>query len=96
MRPDGARQRDDLAWQFFTTLERRWPELPVALYNDRFELGTYLDIAPLPDASSPWAPPETAGYLVEGVLARAGGDVERAADIVVEDLLADIGALNEE
>ncbi len=89
-------KRDDLAWQLFTTLMGRWPELPVALYNDRFELGTYLDIAPLPDASSPWAPPETAGYLVEAVLARAGGDIERAADMVVEDLLADIGALNEE
>jgi HEAT repeats len=89
-------KRDDLAFRLFTTLVQRWPELPVALYSDRFELGTYLDIAPLPDASVGWSPPETAGYLVEGVLARAGGDVERAADIVVEDLLADIGALNDE
>jgi hypothetical protein len=89
-------KRDDLAYRLFTTLVQRWPELPVALYSDRFELGTYLDIAPLPDASVGWSPPETAGYLVEGVLARAGGDVERAADIVVEDLLADIGALNDE
>jgi HEAT repeats len=94
--PIARAKRDELAWQLFTTLAQRWPELPVALYSDRFELGTYLDIAPLPDASSPWTPPETAGYLVEAVLSRAGGDVERAADIVVEDLLADIGALNEE
>jgi len=32
-------KRDELAWQLFTTLMHRWPELPVALYNDRFELG---------------------------------------------------------
>ncbi len=94
--PIARAKRDDLAWQLFATLARRWPELPVALYNDRFELGTYLDVAPLPDASVGWAPPETAGYLVEAILARAGGDVDRAADIVVEDLLADIGALNDE
>jgi hypothetical protein len=94
--PIARAKRDNLAWQLFTTLAQRWPELPVALYSDRFELGTYLDIAPIPDASAGWVPPETAGYLVEAVLSRAGGDVERAADIVVEDLLADIGALNDE
>jgi hypothetical protein len=94
--PIARAKRDDLAWRLFTTLAERWPELPVALYNDRFELGTYLDIAPLPDGSTGWEPPATAGYLVEAVLTRAGGDVERAADIVVEDLLADIGALGED
>jgi hypothetical protein len=94
--PAARTKRDEMAWRLFTTLAGRWPELPVALYSDRYELGTYLDIAPLPEAGKPWEPPATAGYLVEAVLARAGGDVERAADIVVEDLLADIGALGED
>ncbi|HEU0241300.1 MAG TPA: HEAT repeat domain-containing protein [Micromonosporaceae bacterium] len=88
--------RDDLAWGVFTTIAERWPELPASLYSDRYELGTYLDIAPLPDSATPWEPPATAGYLVEAVLTRAGGDVSRAADLVVEDLLADIGELRED
>lgn len=94
--PRARAKRDELTWRLFTTLIERWPELPVSLYCDRYELGTYLDIAPLPDPSAPWEPPATAGYLVEGVLARAGGDIERAADMVVEDLLAEIGTLNDE
>jgi hypothetical protein len=94
--PAARANRDDLAWQLFTTLTDRWPELPAALYSDRYELGTYLDIAPLPDRATPWEPPPTAGYLVEAVLARAAGDVSRAADIVVEDLLSDIGDLGED
>jgi hypothetical protein len=93
--PAARAKRDDLAWRLFTVLGERWPELPAALYNDRYELGTYLDIAPMPDPDADWEPPPTAGYLVEAVLARAGGDVGRAADIVVEDLLSDIGELGD-
>ena len=93
--PAARAKRDDLAWRLFVTLGERWPELPAALYNDRYELGTYLDIAPMPDPGVDWEPPATAGYLVEAVLARAGGDVTRAADIVVEDLLSDIGELGD-
>lgn len=87
--PAAAAEREARAWQLYARIADRWPELPVALYCDRFELGVYLDIAPLPGRGAPLTmPPAVAGAPVEVLLNRAGGDVARAADLVVADLFA--------
>ncbi len=87
--PAARAARDARAWELFETVGRRFPELPVALYCERFELGTFLDIAPIERPSGAPVPVAVAmgGCRVDELLARAGGDVERAADLVAADLL---------
>ena len=87
--PVARATRDERGWQLFEEVCRRWPELPMALYCERFELGMCLDVAPIdPPRGTPAAmEPAIAHYSVEGLLARAGGDVERAADLIAADLL---------
>jgi hypothetical protein len=87
--PAARAARDARAWELFEEVCRRWPDLPVALYCERFELGMCLDIAPIdPPVGRPAAVDTAiAHYSVEGLLARARGDVLRAADLVAADLL---------
>jgi len=87
--PAARAVRDARAWELFEEVCRRWPELPMALYCERFELGMSLDVAPIdPPLGAPAAMDVAiAHYSVEGLLARAGGDVARAADLVAADLL---------
>lgn len=87
--PAARTARDARAWGLFEEVCRRWPELPMALYCERFELGMCLDVAPFdtPPGTPAAADLALAHYSVEGLLARAGGDVTRAADLIAADLL---------
>lgn len=87
--PAARAVRDARAWELFETVGRRFPELPVALYCERYELGIFLDIAPIERPSGTPVPVAVAmgGCRVDELLARAGGDVDRAADLVAVDLL---------
>jgi hypothetical protein len=87
--PQARAARDARAWELFEEVCRRWPEVPMALYCERFELGMCLDVAPVdPPLGTPAVmEPAMAHYNVEGLLARAGGDIGRAADLVAADLL---------
>ncbi len=80
--PIARAARDDAAWALFTTVATRYPELPVALYCERFEPGIWLDIAPV------GATTQMAGWPVADLLEQADHDVEAAIDLVVAQLLA--------
>jgi HEAT repeat protein len=74
---------DDAAWDLYTAVAARYPELPVALYCERFEPGIYLDLAPI--GGEP-LPPPMAGTLVSELYERAGYDLATAVELVALDL----------
>ncbi|MFI6444046.1 HEAT repeat domain-containing protein [Kitasatospora sp. NPDC050543] len=65
------------AWELVCELHRRRPDLGAAVLMSRFDDGLTLHLATGPEAS---------GYCVEALLARAGGDVAGAVELVVSDL----------
>jgi hypothetical protein len=84
--PVAREARDDRAWALFRAVAERYPELPVALYCERFELGTYLDVAPLELADAT----QMAGLPVDVLLRRAYGDVALAAELFAAQAVAPV------
>jgi hypothetical protein len=73
-------RRDDLAWRLFTEVCRRRPDLPIALYCERFETGLTLAVAPMNEPATLWWP-------VRSLLERAGDDPSWAADVACSEIV---------
>lgn len=73
--PANRQRRDDLAWALFTAVNDARPDLPIALYSERFEIGLVLAVEPIGE-------PPIAVWSVERLLDRAGDDPVRAAVLV--------------
>ncbi|MEU8085292.1 HEAT repeat domain-containing protein [Micromonospora sp. NPDC049101] len=71
-------QRDESAWQILTALHQLRPDLPVAVFGERCDLGLYLDVSAGSDISGHW--------FLDGLLNRAGHDPARAAELAIADL----------
>ncbi|WP_433652133.1 HEAT repeat domain-containing protein [Micromonospora zamorensis] len=71
-------QRDESAWRLLTVVHQRRPDLRVAIFGERCDLGLYLDISDGSDISGHW--------FLDGLLTRAGNDADRAAELAIEDL----------
>lgn len=78
-------QLDEAAWALVGALHRLHPDLDVCLYMERFDAGLKLGL----DASC-----GSAGYDVETLLNRAGGEPARAAELVASDRLTNSGRSN--
>lgn len=86
--PVSRARRDDEAWQVFTEVCARRPDLPLALYCERFETGVTLAVAPVNEPATMWWP-------VPSLLSRADNDPVRAADLVCSEIvLAEIESLS--
>ncbi|MGC4812623.1 HEAT repeat domain-containing protein [Micromonospora sp. DT228] len=71
-------ERDEAAWQVLKTVHQLRPDLRVAIFGERCDLGLYLDIN---DGS------DIAGHCwLDGLLTRAGNDPARAAELAIADL----------
>lgn len=71
-------QRDESAWRLLTVVHQRRPDLRVAIFGERCDLGLYLDFSDGSDISGHW--------FLDGLLDRAGNDPDRAAELAIEDL----------
>ncbi|MEU7587500.1 hypothetical protein AB0A95_14500 [Micromonospora sp. NPDC049230] len=71
-------QRDESAWQVLTALHQLRPDLPVAVFGERCDLGLYLDVGDGSDISGHW--------FLDGLLHRAGQDPACAAALAIADL----------
>ncbi|MEU3565152.1 HEAT repeat domain-containing protein [Kitasatospora sp. NPDC006786] len=82
---------DEAAWALVRALERLRPELSAAVWATRCEPGLTLGLGSGPDAPGYDAPgagtpgPDAPGYDVGALLARAGHDPLRAAELVCGD-----------
>ncbi|MET7668560.1 HEAT repeat domain-containing protein [Micromonospora luteifusca] len=71
-------ERDESAWLLLNAVHRRRPDLEVTVFGERCDLGLYLEVTDGADLS---------GHCwVDGLLRRAGGDPERAADLVIAEV----------
>ncbi|MEU4335490.1 HEAT repeat domain-containing protein [Micromonospora lupini] len=71
-------QRDESVWRILETIHRRRPELRIAVFGERCDLGLYLDVTDGADVAAHW--------FADGLLTRAGEDPERAADLAIADV----------
>ncbi|MGC5288819.1 HEAT repeat domain-containing protein [Micromonospora sp. DT231] len=71
-------ERDESAWQVLDTVHQLRPDLRVAIFGERCDLGLYLDIDDASDISGHW--------FLDGLLNRAGNDPARAAELAIADL----------
>ncbi|MEU0550484.1 HEAT repeat domain-containing protein [Micromonospora sp. NPDC005979] len=71
-------RRTDLAWRLLLAVHSRRPGWEVTVAGERCDLDLNLDITGDADRSGYWC--------VDGLLRRAGGDPERAADLAIADL----------
>ncbi|MEU8180938.1 HEAT repeat domain-containing protein [Micromonospora sp. NPDC049044] len=71
-------QRDESAWQLLNTVHKLRPDLRIAIFGERCDLGLYLDITDGADISGHW--------FLDGLLNRGGNDPVRAAELAIEDL----------
>ncbi|WP_328849579.1 HEAT repeat domain-containing protein [Micromonospora zamorensis] len=71
-------QRDESAWRLLTVVHQCRPDLRVAIFGERCDLGLYLDISDGSNISGHW--------FLDGLLTRAGNDADRAAELAIEDL----------
>jgi hypothetical protein len=77
--PAARLRQDNLAWKVFNEVHARRPDLPIALYNERFETGIYLAVAPIGEPATIWWP-------VESLLERASDDPVWAAELACIDI----------
>ncbi|MGR6319379.1 HEAT repeat domain-containing protein [Micromonospora soli] len=75
-------RRDASAMMLFDTLHARLPDVEMAIFAERFELGLELEVTGGTDGN------RTARWSVEALLARAGGDPQLAAQLAADDLMS--------
>lgn len=81
-------RRDELAWRLFNEVCARRPDLPIALYCERFETGLTLAVAPINEPATMWWP-------VQSLLERANDDPAWAADVACSEIvLAEIESVS--
>ncbi|WCN83106.1 HEAT repeat domain-containing protein [Micromonospora sp. LH3U1] len=71
-------ERDESASRLLNAVHLRRPDLQVAIFGKRCDLGLYLDVTDGSDISGHW--------FVDGLLKRAGGDPDRAAELAIADV----------
>ncbi|MEH1164400.1 hypothetical protein V6V47_03315 [Micromonospora sp. CPCC 205539] len=75
--------RDDWAMRLLELVHLLRPDLDVAVLCERFELGLYLEVTVQPES-------EPGRWWVDGLLTRAGGDADVAAQLVVDDVAREL------
>ncbi|MEV0217158.1 HEAT repeat domain-containing protein [Micromonospora sp. ALFpr18c] len=71
-------QRDESVWRLLDAVHRRRPDLQVTVFGERCDLGLYLDVTDGSGIAGHW--------FADGLLSRAGGDPDHAAELAIEDL----------
>ncbi|MFG3555354.1 HEAT repeat domain-containing protein [Micromonospora sp. NPDC047557] len=71
-------QRDDAVWRILDVIHRRRPDLRVAIFGERCDLGLYLEVTDGPGVTDHW--------FADALLRRAGDDPDRAADLAIADV----------
>ncbi len=77
--PAARLRRDNLAWKVFKEVHARRPDLPIALYSERFEIGIYLAVAPIGEPATIW-------WTLSSLLERASDDPVWAAELACADV----------
>ncbi|MBM7493354.1 HEAT repeat protein [Micromonospora luteifusca] len=73
--PTRRAQRDEAAWRLLNAIHLRRPDLQVAIFAERFDLGLFMDVTNGSTFSGHW--------FVDGLLKRAEGDPDRAAELAI-------------